>query len=181
MRRLRFTLGEERYTATKLTLVMKKPVPLPPVEVLNELFNYNPDTGLLSWKVSRRGVRKGEVAAGCIRGDGYIQICVRGKAYKAHRIVWKMVYGEDPDVDKVIDHINRVKDDNRISNLRVVTVYENNMNGGINAPGETGISNIFWSKQSKRYCIIIKRKYIGSSKTLDGAVEILKQYMCTTP
>ena len=57
-----------------------------------------------------------------------IHIMIMKKAYKAHRIIWKMVYGNDPDVDKVIDHINHNPGDNRLVNLRLVSYSENTYN-----------------------------------------------------
>jgi len=150
-------------------------LPLPSIEVLNELLEYNPDTGILTWKISRGGwIIKGK-EAGC-KSRGYREVQIAGKSYKSHRIIWKMVYGNDPDVDKVIDHINQVKDDNRICNLRVVTVTENNMNGGPGKPGVTGISSITWHKRDKAYRVRVKRTHIGCCKTLDGAIEILQRY-----
>jgi len=155
--------------------MMYKPIPLPPVELLNELLEYNPDTGVLRWKVARGNIKAGMVA-GCKKRRGYREVQIAGKAYKSHRIIWKMVYGNDPDVDKVIDHINQVKGDNRICNLRVVSVFENNLNGGVNKPGATGISYLYWDKREEKYVVRVKRKFIGYCKTLDGAIEILKRY-----
>jgi hypothetical protein len=152
---------------------MNKPKPLPPVEVLNELLEYNPDTGVLRWRVNRGG-HEGKVAGS--KDGRYIRVEIMRKKYRAHRIIWKMVYGNDPDVDKVIDHINQVRDDNRLCNLRLVSVFENNLNGGINKPGATGISYIYWEKYEKRYRVRVKRKHIGYCKTLDGAIEMLQRY-----
>ena len=109
--------------------------PLPPVEVLNDLFEYNPDTGILSWRVSRGGWIKAGKAVGNKDRCGHLRVRVTPKTYAIHRIIWKMFYGEDIPGDKVIDHINQVKGDNRICNLRVVSVFENNLNGGVNKPG----------------------------------------------
>jgi hypothetical protein len=157
---------------------MTKPKPLPPVEVLNELLEYDPDTGLLRWKVSRGCDREGKVA-GWKDDEGYIRVEIYRKVYKTHRIIWKMIYGEDPEVNKVIDHINQVKDDNRLCNLRLVSILENNLNGGAGKPGATGIKYLSWQKDKKAYRVVVKRKHIGYSKTLDGAMEMLNQYMRT--
>jgi len=166
-------LGQNAILLLTLTLVMKLR-PLPPVEVLNELLDYNPDTGILTWKISRGGwIIKGK-EAGNKTPRGYRQIKIAGKVYKSHRIIWKMVYGNDPDVDKVTDHINQVKDDNRICNLRVVTVTENLINGGAGKPGVTGITYITWCKRDKVYSVIVKGNRIKSCKTLEEAIEILK-------
>ena len=79
-------------------------------EDVRSALEYNPLNGYF--------YRDGKVA-GYIDAHGYRQISVCGKKYKAHRLVWLWFYGEWP--SKVIDHINRNKDDNRIWNLRDVS------------------------------------------------------------
>jgi hypothetical protein len=150
-------------------------IPLPPRELLNELLEYNPDTGILTWVKPRTTTLVVGQEAGYIENKGYRCVKISGKKYKSHRLIWKMVYGEDPDENKVIDHINRVRDDNRICNLRVVSVLENNRNAKARKPGATGIRNIYWHKRDKVYRVRVKRKHIGQSETLEGAIEILKQ------
>lgn len=94
---------------------------------VREVFSYNKDTGVFTWKTSTtRSVKIGDVA-GCINtGDGYRQIAVDGKTYKAHRLVWLYIFGKFP--DKYIDHISGISDDNRLCNLRDVTHQENQKN-----------------------------------------------------
>jgi hypothetical protein len=77
---------------------------------------YNPETGLFS--------RNGK-PAGTMTKAGYIHIRLDYKIYQAHRLAWYMCYGKWP---RYIDHINRVKDDNRLSNLREITPWENKAN-----------------------------------------------------
>ena len=57
--------------------------------------------------------------------EGYIQIYIGGKSYPSHRLIMLAFVGES---DKEVDHINRVKTDNRFENLRYVTPSENNWN-----------------------------------------------------
>jgi hypothetical protein len=143
--------------------------PLPPIEVLNDLLHYDPDTGILSYKVSGK-------EAGYKTRQGHRRVKIAGESYQAHRVIWKMVYGEDPEQGKVMDHINRVKDDNRICNLRVVSVFENNINGGVCVPGATGINYITWVEHKKHYVVRVKRKYIKACKTLEEAKDVLYRY-----
>ncbi len=95
--------------------------PLPSQERLNELFTY--ESGQLFWKVSRRGIKVGDLA-GCRKSDGYWTVMVGGKHYLRHRLIWKMFYGEPP-ADKDIDHINEIKGDDRIENLQLLSAREN--------------------------------------------------------
>lgn len=88
---------------------------LPEQSYLNEILFYDSSTGFLYWK---NGKRKGNRAFGSFQSTGYYFGSLDGKKYLAHRIIWKMVYGEEP---IVVDHINNVKSDNRLENLRNVT------------------------------------------------------------
>ena len=101
-------------------------IPLPDAETLRTLFDYNPDTGQLSW---RRGKRAGQ-PCGYLAGDykGYLRVKVQQRHYRVHRLVWAYYYGEDIPEGLVIDHIDHDPQNNRIDNLRVVTVGENNAN-----------------------------------------------------
>jgi len=89
--------------------------PLPSQEALRGLFSYQ-DGQLL---------RDGKVA-GSINRHGYCNIRINKKQYYRHRLVWKMLKGEDPDY---IDHINGVKGDDRIENLRSTSQRFNTSDG----------------------------------------------------
>lgn len=82
---------------------------------------YCPDSGIISSK------KTGE-PRGYKRKDGYILIRFQSKVTLAHRAIWTVVNG-DPK-DQCIDHINRVRDDNRLSNLRLCNRSQNSCNRG---------------------------------------------------
>ena len=93
-------------------------------EVLS-ILDYDQETGLFKWKKARHGRQIGKIA-GTKTHNGYIQICIttdKARAYLAHRIAWLYVYGEFPSM--AIDHINGIKTDNRIVNLRLATTFQN--------------------------------------------------------
>ena len=95
-------------------------------ERLREVLDYGPDTGVFTWKIRTNSrVKVGDVA-GALRPDGYIQISIDGRLHRAHRLAWLYVTGESP--PDQIDHINGVRDDNRIANLRLATSAENKQN-----------------------------------------------------
>lgn len=94
-------------------------------ELLQNLL-YDKDTGIFTRKISlNTKVRVGDIAGGK-DAKGYICIRVVGKTYKAHRLAWLYMYGNMPIAE--IDHINGIKDDNRIANLRDVTKNVNQQN-----------------------------------------------------
>jgi len=92
---------------------------------LKLLLRYESDSGLFFW-LARKGTAKAGSVAGAIASNGYINICVNRKIYKAHRLAWLWVYGVLP--PNQIDHINGVRNDNKIANLRQATAFENAQN-----------------------------------------------------
>ena len=86
---------------------------------------YDRESGVFTWRLSRPGVKKGDVA-GTEHGRGYITVCVENRPFLAHRLAWFYVTGEWP--PHQIDHKNTNKKDNRFSNLRAVTNQVNNQN-----------------------------------------------------
>lgn len=111
-------------------------------EAVLKLFRYDRAEGKLYWKETSK--YKQELTgreAGGINCKGYRRLEVDGEEYFAHRLVWLIETGEHP-TDQ-IDHINRVKSDNRISNLRSVSDHQNKHNRGVqpnSTSGETGVS-----------------------------------------
>lgn len=87
------------------------------VDVLKANVSYDSETGLFTRTKThpKRKYLAGSVT-GVQRPDGYLQVMIEGKIYLAHRLAWLYVYGVMP--THYIDHINGIKNDNRITNLR---------------------------------------------------------------
>jgi hypothetical protein len=93
---------------------------------INEYLQYNPETGEIIWiKKPSPKVYIGDIA-GNLNSLGYLRMQFYGKKYLAHRLAWYLHYGVWPQNE--IDHINGIKNDNRINNLRDVTRSENLLN-----------------------------------------------------
>ena len=106
---------------------MVKAKPLPPVEVLRELFCYDPETGVVTRKKRTTNRNKaGEQVGWLNKGDGYMRLELDRQAIKIHRLAWTLMTGEEPPQE--IDHINRDKTDNRWSNLREARCEQNQAN-----------------------------------------------------
>ena len=138
----------------------KPPLPLPSQERLQELFDYNPETGELRWKVSLSNrVRVGNVA-GCIDTCGHRQIRIDGVVYMAHRLIWKLINGEDPGPE--LDHVNGRPGENHIDNIRKTTPSQNNANQGRRANNSSGFKGVWKTLYGYRAGI----QHHGIQKTL---------------
>lgn len=102
----------------------KKPIPT----VVKELFEYYPDTGIVTWKKHHK--LKGKVA-GTQHPNGGVLLAFtfegKKRKYQAARIIWYLHTGEDPG-NLCVDHKNGVRNDNRFQNLRLVTHQQNTWN-----------------------------------------------------
>ena len=95
---------------------------------LRSILDYDPSTGEFRWRAGyARCVRAGRVA-GRVDGRGYASISLGGRQRAAHRLAWLHVYGENPPLGFYVEHINGVKNDNRMANLRLATPQENARN-----------------------------------------------------
>lgn len=131
-------------------------------ELLN-LLHYDPDTGLFKWLVAGRNQhQKVGAVAGSLKPNGYIEMKIGGRMYKAHRLAWLYVHGEWPDV---IDHISRVRNDNRISNLRSCTKKQNMSNLNVYANSSSGFRGVSFHKDTSKWQVIVsvngKRTHFG--------------------
>jgi hypothetical protein len=97
-------------------------------EFLASLFDYKSETGELRWKVKNSNRAPIGSKAGSVDGRGYVIVGVCGVRMKAHRVAWAIYHGEYPPDHMQIDHINGVRTDNRIQNLRLCNNMQNQIN-----------------------------------------------------
>ena len=141
---------------------------------LIELLDYCPKHGHFLWKKLRSGARR-DLHAGSLTKVGYISIRINGIPYLAHRLAWFYVHGEFP--AGVIDHINQIKNDNRIANLRSVTQVENGKNRKVRSVNKTGINGVRFCNDGRknpwnaRVMHKGKNLSLGHFKTLEEATK----------
>lgn len=143
---------------------------------LHEVLRYEPETGKFYWKVTRGSNAIEGQEAGTPTTSGYIAIQVNDKKYRAHRLAWFMTYGEWPLMQ--IDHINNVKKDNRIENLRDVSQVVNNLNRPLarnNKSGATGVQ-FLQGKWQAASSVGNKNTYIGRFSTRQDAISAYKKF-----
>ena len=142
-------------------------------EEVARLFTYDRDSGVLywRWRVNNR-VPKTLEAGAQNKSNGYLYVKVHGRRYLVHRVVMLMrygFYGEGLEVD----HINHVRNDNRLVNLRFVTHGENMRNKSVSSKSTTGVTGVDFSKAHKKYRarIRVNREFIhlGIFETLEEA------------
>jgi hypothetical protein len=145
------------------------------VDELKALLTYDPITGDFRWNLTPKRTSLSRVA-GCVDTIGYLIIRIRGKGYKAHRLAWLYMHGEWP--KQCLDHINGVRSDNRMENLREVSTRENSQNKGRHRAGKAaGITAPCRNHPKWTASIMIKGKstYLGSFLTEQEAHEIYSQ------
>jgi hypothetical protein len=153
---------------------------LPEVAFIRECVDYNPDTGIFTWRArpshhfpdgyqTRINTRQAGKPAGSLLKGCYWQIKLGRSVYKAHRLAWLLMYGEP--VPDTIDHIDGNGLNNRIDNLRAATKAESSQNRG----SATGMIGITYHTDSPirpfevRVAALGKRHRIGCFATIDEA------------
>ena len=142
---------------------------------LKKILHYDPDTGILTWIKRASGIRTRH-AAGTLN-HGYVDIRINGKRYGAHRLAWLWVYGTWPPAQ--IDHINHVRSDNRLANLRLATNLTNGRNASKRKDNRSGYTGVSWFKKGRKWRAYInmnhKPKHLGCFDTIDEAIAARKQ------
>jgi hypothetical protein len=135
-------------------------------EILRELLDYDPETGVFTWLAGRRA---GKIAGG-FRSDGYHTISIgSSRRYFAQRLAFLYVYGRWPAED--VDHIDGNPSNNAIVNLREATRSQNLQNKRSRSNTSSGLKGVTW--QGRKWVARIKRDgrndYLGSFKTAEEA------------
>jgi hypothetical protein len=166
-----------------------------PANRLSELFSYEPETGFLYWKERAQSWfpdRGHGGAYGCMRrwnadnanrraftakdGPGYHWGAIKGIRCKAHQVVWALHNGEW--ALEQIDHVNGIRTDNRIENLRAVSHRENARNAKIYRSNKSGTPGVSWHKRDQIWIARINttegRLALGSYRDLADAVRARK-------
>ena len=141
-------------------------------EFAASIFSYDEGSGVITYAVDRHTKKAGEVAGRPPKDNlGYVRLAVRyaGKRHfiAGHRLAWFISHDEIP---SIIDHKNRVRNDNRISNLCNGTYLDNAQNR------DTGtFPNGIRMTKSGKYEARIRGVQIGTFANISDAVEARKK------
>lgn len=162
-------------------MAKRKRNPLPSQEELRRVLDYNPETGLLHWKTrtpdmfrATEGRTKEHACAQwnsrfagkealCKNWDGYRGGSLNYQYIAAHRVAWKWMTGEEPDI---IDHADRNRANNRFANLSNVDEGGNHRNRRLAANNTSGAVGVHYNKRQAKWIAVIN---IGSFDTLEQA------------
>lgn len=116
---------------------------------LRELFEYDAATGVVTRKITvgRRGPAGAIV--GCLTQKGYLSVRIDGRFFLLHRVIFMYVHGRMPAAQ--IDHINGIKTDNRIANLREATEPENSQNVKAHRDSSSGLLGVSWRESHGKW------------------------------
>ncbi|EOV3349167.1 HNH endonuclease [Edwardsiella piscicida] len=144
----------------------------------SDVFLYDPHTGILKWKKDTGKKRMVGKIAGHQDTKGYLAVGCFDKDHRVHRIAWEMSHGKIPDGMQV-DHINGIKSDNRLSNLRLVYHQENQRNMAIPKSNNSGVLGVSWDARSGKWRakIMINRKtvHLGRFPSIELAAKARKE------
>lgn len=142
---------------------------------LKQLLSYDPLTGLFARVVSNRTDRVG-ATPGARNTKGHIQIRVDGVLYMAHRLAWLYVFGSFP--ENQLDHINGVKHDNRLVNLRHCSNKRNSENRKMSSRNTSGYRGVSYDKHLRKFKAYIGHNmesiHVGVFDTVDAAAAAAK-------
>jgi len=129
---------------------------------LRDLLDYDPATGVFTWRVFVKGTRGKGAVAGYTRPDGYQIIVVDKCRYLSHRLAWLWMTGAWP--SDMLDHADRNPANNAFANLREATRSQNMANAAMKSTNRTGLKGVVMDRRDGRYAARIQKQ--GKPKSL---------------
>jgi hypothetical protein len=137
------------------------------IEHLRKMWRYDPETGLFHWRVARQRITPGQ-PVGVVFRKGYTVVEFEGRSVPAHRLAWFYVTGRWPAHE--IDHVNRVRADNRWANLREATKAQNMANSVTRASsGVRGVCLTRAGRWKAQITVGGKTRHIGTYDDVESA------------
>ncbi len=143
---------------------------------VNELFDYDPETGALTWKVSRSSRIQVGALAGTLGANGRRYVLIKGVSYLVHRVIWLICRGEWPKGNVAPldgDHLNL-----RFANLVERSPTETVLSGGLRSSNKTGVPGVSFNNKKNKWIAMItvdyKQRYLGAFDSVEAATAARK-------
>jgi hypothetical protein len=146
----------------------------PAQDAVREFFEYTPDTGVFVRIKSisfRRRDMVGKASGKPNKATGYVMLSVNGVKQYAHRLAWIYVNGPIPP-GFYVDHINMVRWDNRIENLRLAKHGDNLCNSKVRRDSKTGVKGVHFDKARGKFMAMLGQRSLGRFDTLEEAKSV---------
>lgn len=163
--------------------------PLPSQQYLKECFEIDVERGHLFWRRRpashfkdnpvRSAINRAKIWNGRFAGKpvnpigtdrGYVNVAINGVDYRAHRVIWKMVYGYDP---VGTDHLDGNRANNALANLREADQSINAKNNRMRSDNNSGKTGVHFDKSRKKWLASVniggRAKHLGRFTTFDQA------------
>ena len=138
---------------------------------MRELFDYDPEEGILVWQLPGKGRRVGDPVT-CKDAGGYVVVKLDQVRYYAHQVIWLWHTGAWPEDE--VDHQNRVRHDNCWDNLRAATPKQQAENRKLYCTSQSGFPGVRWRHDKLRWYACIRDAgtyhWLGAHLTLIDAV-----------
>lgn len=139
---------------------------------LKELLTYDPIKGTWTRNITIKRNKKGSIAGYIDKHNGYRRIKIDGVPYGSNRLAFFYMEGYFP--EHHVDHINRIRHDDRWCNLRHVTVQCNIRNCGLSINNNSNVKGVYWNKLEDKWKAFVyidsKYKHLGYHKEFSEAV-----------
>lgn len=149
-------------------------------QLAKALFEYDPESGRLTWRLTTNCFKKGEEAGTVSKNSEYTSyrtVYVFAQGYKTHRIAWLLQTGSWP--EKYIDHVDGDGLNNKWSNLREASPSENGMNQKVRSDSKSGVKGVSYDSARNMWYAYInldgKRKHLGRHDTFEDAVAVRQE------
>ena len=142
-------------------------------DFVRSLLDYDPQTGVFRWRVTRSATAMAGMVAGTMPKSGsHVVIYIDNRAYKAHRLAWLLMTGEWPQEE--VDHRDLNKQNNRWKNLRAADDTQQTANRGLSRSNTSGFKGVHRCKKSSKWIAQIgyrqRRIVLGRFANIDDAV-----------
>lgn len=143
---------------------------------LKELLEYDPNSGIFTWKISRGSAKAGSSPRP--NGEGYLKVKIDGKHYQCHNLAWLISTGSWP--EDLIDHKDCDTTNNRLCNLRPATRKGNADNASKRKDNKSGVKGVSWKATHSKWvaqCSHLGRvHYLGLFEKLEDAAKVVAAF-----